>query len=120
MKTNRCLFAFTLLELLVVVALIALLTALAVPGYRRYLESSRGQRCSANILLLETAKDSFVADHPGQAIASPDDLVPYLKYGLPGCPSGGSYSNITDRYARVTCSAKVGGTLNGLHDYGKP
>ena len=120
MKTDRTVHAFTLLELLVVVALIALLTALAVPGYRRYLESSRGQRCSANILLLETAKDSFIADHPGQPIASASDLTPYLKYGMPVCPSGGSYSNITDRYARVTCSAKIGSTPNGLHDYGQP
>jgi len=112
--------AFTLLELLIVVTLIAILTALAVPGFRRYLESSRGQRCSANILLLETAKDSFIADHPGQPIGSADDLSLYLKYGLPVCPSGGTYSQITDRYSRVSCSAKVGNTLNGLHDYGQP
>lgn len=111
---------FTLLELLIVVALIAILTALAVPGFRRYLESSRGQRCAANIALLETAKDSFIADHPGQPIVSANDLSPYLKYGLPVCPSGGTYSEITDRYSRVSCSAKVGNTLNGLHDYGQP
>lgn len=120
MKKNSSTQGFTLLELLVVVALIALLTALAVPGYRRYLESSRGQRCSANILLLEMAKDSFIVDHPGQPIGSTADLLPYLKYGLPVCPSGGTYSQMTDRYSRVRCSAKVGTELNGLHDYGQP
>lgn len=120
MTAKRASYAFTLLELLVVISLIAVLTALAVPGFRRYLESSRGQRCSANILLLETAKDSFIADHPGQAITSPNDLGSYLKYGMPVCPSGGSYSNIMDRYVRVSCSAKIGSTPNGLHDYGQP
>ena len=120
MKTNHPHRGFTLLELLIVVALIAILTALAVPGFRRYLESSRGQRCSANILLLENAKDAFVIDNPGQAVPSNAALLPYLKFGMPKCPSGGTYSKITDRYSRVSCSAKVGSTLNGLHDYGQP
>lgn len=106
-------------ELLVVVVLVAALTALATPGFRRVIESSRGQRCSANILLMENAKDAFIIDNPGQTISSSSALLPYLKFGMPHCPSGGNYQKVTDRYARITCTAKSGTTLNGMHDYGQ-
>ncbi len=110
---------FSLMELLVVIGLVTVLTAIAVPTFQSYVESSRGQRCASSILLLENAKDSFIVDHPGRDITE-GDLLAYLKYGMPSCPSGGTYQHITNRYARVTCSAKSGTTINGLHDYGQP
>lgn len=112
--------AFTLMELLVVIALIAILTAVAVPTFKKYSESSKGQRCCANILLIENAKDAFIIDHPGRNITA-NDLVAYLKYGMPSCPSGGSYQQVTNRYARITCTAKPQNQpINGQHDYGQP
>jgi prepilin-type N-terminal cleavage/methylation domain-containing protein len=116
---KRRLQAFTLIEVLVVVSIIAIAGAVAMPSYARIMTTSQGTRCCANILQIESAKDQFIADHPGQAIASPNDLMPYLKYGMPACPSGGAYSNVTNRYGRVSCSLDDG-VIDGLHDYGRP
>jgi len=111
--------AFTLLELIAAMAVAGVLTALAVPGYQRIMANNHGVRCGANIILIENAKNAWVADNPGVALSSTNNLLPYLPYGFPSCPAGGTYGNVTDLYSHVTCSAD-NGVIDGLHDYGKP
>jgi prepilin-type N-terminal cleavage/methylation domain-containing protein len=110
---------FTLTELLVTLVIAVCLGALAIPAYSQLKAISQGQRCNGNLLLIEAAKDSFVKDNPGQALTSTSQLLPYLKYGMPTCPAGGTYSNVTDPYTRTACSAD-NGVVDGLHDYGTP
>jgi hypothetical protein len=90
-----------------------------MPSFSRMRSTSQGQRCCANILLIEAAKDAFVRDNPGVTLTANSQLAPYLKYGFPTCPSGGAYSNILNAYQRTSCSAD-NGTIDGLHDYGRP
>ena len=109
---------FTLIELLVVVTLLGILYTLCAPSLLSSFERARGRRCGANLLLLENAKDAFLLDHPGQPLTSSDKLIPYLKNGLPQCPSGGSYSNLTDPFARCACSIGIEvpkGENDGVH-----
>jgi len=110
---------FTLTELLTVMIVVGCIAALAMPAYTSLKAQSQGQRCSANLHLIESAKDSFIKDNPGQTLTSTSQLLPYLKYGMPTCPSGGTYSNVLDPYTRTSCSAD-NGTNDGLHDYGAP
>jgi prepilin-type N-terminal cleavage/methylation domain-containing protein len=103
---------FTILEVSLVAVVIAIVSALAIGMYLNALDDQRGRTCSANLRTIEAAKTAWVHDHPGQEISSPNDLLPYLKTGvLPTCPSGGTYTNITDRRNLVTCS---------LYDPSKP
>lgn len=117
MKTVQA--GFTLVELLVILVLTGCIAALAMPAFSAIRAQSRAQRCSANIQLIEAAKDAYIKDKPGQALNSQSQLLPYLKYGMPSCPSGGTYNNVLNAYARTSCSADTTG-IDGMHDYGAP
>lgn len=112
---------FTLIELIVVVTLMGILFSLAAPSVMSSMEKTRGRRCGANLLLLENAKDAYLLDHPGQAITSNNRLLPYLKHGMPRCPSGGAYSNLTEPMAPCSCTLNIQTTADehdGIHDPG--
>jgi prepilin-type N-terminal cleavage/methylation domain-containing protein len=112
---------YTLLELTVVVALLGLLYTLAAPSVLSSFEKARGRRCAANLLLLENAKDGFFLDYPGQTLTSTGQLLPYMKHGMPSCPSGGVYLNLTETFAGCACSLNAQGSgveKDGVHDSG--
>lgn len=77
-RTSR--FGFTLIELMVVMAVIALLTTIALPKYFRHVEAAKERVLRANLEVTRDAIDKFYADrnrYPG----SLDELVAqrYLK-----------------------------------------
>lgn len=61
MKTR----AFTLIELLIVVAIIAILAAIAVPNFLEAQTRSKVSRSRADIRTLATAIESYIVDHNG-------------------------------------------------------
>jgi general secretion pathway protein G len=64
---------FTLLELLVVILIIGILIAIAVPGYTELKNSAKISRCAEEIRGIEKAIGSYQADH-GSLPDSLDDL----------------------------------------------
>jgi prepilin-type N-terminal cleavage/methylation domain-containing protein len=94
MSGSRTRFAgFTLLEMLIVVAVIGLLLALAVPNFLRMRGNAQAKACISNLGEIESAKQiwGLEAGKIDGDVAATSDLVPtYLKV-LPVCPSGGSY-----------------------------
>ena len=62
---------FTLLELLVVLAILAILIAIAVPVYKNQKEKAAITAHNANVRVLETAVESYRQDHDGKL---PDKL----------------------------------------------
>jgi len=57
---------FTLVEMLVVIAIIAVLAAIAFPGYKSMLESSRATQCTANLREIFTGIQGYVQENNGQ------------------------------------------------------
>lgn len=81
---------FTLVELLVVMAILALLLSIAVPRYMRSVEQSRETVLRANLALTRHMLDKFYEDN-GKYPDALDDLVSnkYLR-SLPQDPITGS------------------------------
>jgi len=71
---------FTLVELMVVVVIIGILTAIAVPVYNTATKKAKTSADAANIRILEAAYQNYVADNDGTKPANDDDLKPkYVK-----------------------------------------
>jgi prepilin-type N-terminal cleavage/methylation domain-containing protein/prepilin-type processing-associated H-X9-DG protein len=54
---------FTLMELLVVMALVAILASLAVPAYQRVAQNGRATACVSNLRQLGVGLGAYLADH---------------------------------------------------------
>ncbi len=114
MKLTRNSKGFTLVEIMIVVAIIGLLAAIAVPNFMQARTSARTSTCVNNLRLISAAKDQAALEDGLADTATPTttQLSPYLKStnsstGLPNEPTGGTYT-INDVSTRPTCS--VGGT----------
>lgn len=98
--------AFTLVEIMIVVAIIGLLIAIALPNFVKARDNTRRKLCSNNIRLIGSAvEQELIAD---SAAAMPDTAGlaavagPYIKSGFPVCPSAGTYT-VTGR--QISCTA---------------
>jgi prepilin-type N-terminal cleavage/methylation domain-containing protein len=117
-KQNKSKRAFTLLEILVVLTVCAFVAAAIGVGLTQAISDSKGRECAANLATIEGAKDEFSRDHPGVALSSLDQLTPYLRYGVPTCPAGGTYANVLNAGQRCTCSLANG--KPGFHSLAAP
>jgi len=103
---------FTLIEIMIVVLIIGILLAIAVPNFVKARESSRTKACVANLKQMDSAKEQWAMDNKkATGDACPTGTLwggaePYIK-AAPVCPSGGTYTegNVS---ANPTCS--TGGT----------
>ena len=88
---------FTLVEIMIVVAIIGLLAAIAIPNFVRARTTSQENACINNLRLIDAAKQQWALENRKQSADTPTmkDLQPYLGQGqdgkLPVCPGGGTY-----------------------------
>jgi prepilin-type N-terminal cleavage/methylation domain-containing protein len=80
---------FTLVEIMIVVAIIGLLAAIAIPNFVRARETAQANACINNLRQIDGAVDQYALEAglstgDGAAMAN---LVPYLK-SEPTCPVG--------------------------------
>lgn len=78
---------FTLLELLVVLAILAILIAIAIPVYKNQKEKAAITAHNANVRVLETAVESYRQDN-GKLPEDLDKLVPNYIKSVPKVPAG--------------------------------
>jgi len=83
---------FTLIEIMIVVAIIGLLAAIAIPNFVHARTTSQQNACINNLRQIDGAKQEWGLDHRVAATARPGtaELQPYLGRGsngsLPTCP----------------------------------
>jgi len=96
---------------MIVVLIIGILLAIAVPGWMNARDNSRQKTCVSNLTQISNAKDIWALDtrQPDGAACAQGDLWPnYIAGGaFPLCPTNGSYT-IGVVGATPTCSYVVG------------
>ena len=99
---------FTLVEIMIVVAIIGLLAAIAIPNFVKSRTTSQAQVCINNLRQIDSAKQQWALETRQATNASPDltAISPYL--GRAGnaatndatlvCPAGGTTATFTSSY----------------------
>ena len=109
---------FTLVEIMIVVAIIAILAAVAIPNFLKYRADARTQSCVSNMKQLQTATESWrTTQSDPTAVPAVDALVgtettKYIRKESIACPEGGSYTIATaDGSTAITVTCPNAGTL---------
>jgi len=87
--------AFTLVEIMIVVAIIGIIISIAVPAFIRARENARGRACQENLAKLDGAKEIYALESKASHGATiPEDALwnsdgtGYLR-SQPDCPADG-------------------------------
>jgi prepilin-type N-terminal cleavage/methylation domain-containing protein len=112
---------FTLVEIMIVVAIIGLLAGIAIPNFIKARETARKNACINNLRLIDSAVQQWALEENknGSDPVSVNGLTQYLNRGGTGaingtgpgavkCPSGGTYT-LTTVDTRPTCSKSAAG-----------
>jgi prepilin-type N-terminal cleavage/methylation domain-containing protein len=86
---------FTLVEIMIVVMIIGLLAAVAVPNVIKSREIAQRNTCIANLQNVEGAMQLWALENrkPATASVTLEEVAEYLKGKIiPTCPSGGTYT----------------------------
>lgn len=113
---------FTLIEIMIVVLIIAVLLAIAIPNFLRARETSRAKSCASNLRQMETAKEQWAMDTKASATATPtaanlvDEYMKGTADTLPECPSNGTYT-LGNMSTRPTCDIGTNSTADTYDDH---
>jgi prepilin-type N-terminal cleavage/methylation domain-containing protein len=98
-KHACCKAGFTLVEIMIAIAIIGLIVAIAIPNYVRARAVAQANSCINNLRQIDAAANQFALEQhrrSGQGITYPTDLTPYIKLNanneIPNCPAGGNYT----------------------------
>src|SRR5437588_2705829 len=98
MKINTKKAGFTLVEIMIVVAIIGLLAAIAIPNFVKARTTSQANACINNLRQYDGAVQQYALENKltSSATYTLSLLKPYIKLDsttqLPSCPANGTYS----------------------------
>src|ERR1035441_5178843 len=102
---------FTLVEIMIVVAIIGLLAAIAIPNFVRARTTSQTNACISNLRIIDGAKGQWALELHMQTTSTPlgTDIQPSMGRGsaapLPSCPND-STQTFANSYTPNNCGTK--------------
>jgi prepilin-type N-terminal cleavage/methylation domain-containing protein len=102
---------FTLVEIMIVVAIIGLLAAIAIPNFVRARNTAQKNTCINNLRQIDGAKQQWALENKKNDTDSPSstEVGNYLKNNVfPSCPSSGNYT-VNAVNTDPTCSKSAEG-----------
>jgi len=96
---------FTLTEIMIVVALIGLLAAIAIPNWVHARTTSQNNACISNLREIWGATQQWALDNRKgpEANVAPEEVLPYLRNAVV-CPAGGPAATFGSTYTLTTVS----------------
>lgn len=110
-KIKRSRGGFTLIELMIVIAIIAILAAILVPNFIRARAQGQLTACKSNLKNMGTAMEMYSTDWSGKYPTDRNQLTPNYLKTIPECPAAG-----TDTYNMTSGTGAVYNTQS-YQDY---
>src|SRR5947207_2434874 len=96
---------FTLVEIMIVVAIIGLLAAIAIPNFIKARTTAQKNACINNLRQVDGAEQQWALETKASpnVTPTPADVLPYMKNSVV-CPAGGSGATFLSSYTLAVVS----------------
>jgi len=114
---------FTLVEIMIVVAIIGLLAAIAIPNFIKARATSQANACINNLRQIDGGEQQWALENHQTSSGAPTGLANLVNGGyvrtpgglIPNCPAGGNYALASALSAQPTVTCSLANTVTPSH-----